>query len=217
MQQTFSDKYAELTKTSPSSENVFNLDRELAVYMRYPTVGTNTPPAFVNIDLPACATDGNLPSFTEGMAGLMHTHNDESCSGVTPIKAPSPTDIKTFINTLMPEAMQYTGSYTSAYSLVATSGGSYMLMYEGTNYPGPLNDENDEFTNLNNEYKKQYQRLYDKNDNVSQSDLERLFVKFMAEELNRPGIKIYRVTPTSAVRIEYDSTFPNSVKETPCP
>lgn len=209
---SFRAKFDKLTATSP---NVFDLNHEIAAYMRYPTVGTNTPPAFVDIDLPSCATDGSLPSFEEGMGGLMHTHNNESCSGGTPIKVPSPTDIQTFVNTLLRESMQYTGSYHNAYTLVATAGGNYMLMYNKTNYPGSI--DYNEWERLNENYKSVFQNLYNKNENVTQADIEKLFTKFIKEKVNRPGIEIYRVTPSSIIKIEYDPTSPNSVKETHYP
>jgi len=214
LQQSFIDKYDKLTKKTPSTENVFNLNHELAVYMRYPTAGTNTPPAFVDIDLPACATDGNIPSFEEGMAGLMHTHNNESCNGGTPVKAPSPTDIQTFVNILIREAMQYTGSYGNAYSFVATENGNYMLMYNGTNYPGSINY--DQWKTLNSDYTKAFEDLYMDKNTVNQTDLEKVFTKFMKEKINKPGLEVYRVTATSRIKIEYNPAS-KTVKETPCP
>jgi hypothetical protein len=210
----FVEKYNKLTKQLPASENVFNLNRELAVYMRYPTAGTNTPPAFVDVDLPPCATDGKLPSFEEGMAGLMHTHNNESCNGGTPVKVPSPTDIQTFVNVLIRESMQYTATYANAYSLITTEDGNYMLMYTGTNYPGSISGEQWEI--LNDDYTDKFQELYAYKENVTQADIEKVFTKFMKEEINKPGLEVYRVTPTSRIKIEYNSTT-KTVKETPCP
>ncbi|WP_299178865.1 hypothetical protein [uncultured Chryseobacterium sp.] len=182
--------------------------------MRYPPVGTNISPAYVEVNMSPCSTDGDLPSFTEGMGGLMHTHNDEDCNGNIPIKVPSPTDIKTFLNTLMPESGQYAGGYNSAYSLVSTSGGNYMLMYSGTNYPGSINYYDAE--KLTKEYKNVFTNLYT-NETVSQTDIEREFTKFIKEKINKPGLEVYRVTPTSKVKLEYDPASPNSIKETPCP
>lgn len=183
--------------------------------MRYPTAGTNIPPAFVDIDLPPCATDGSLPNFEEGMGGLMHSHTNSACNGGTPIKVPSPTDVQTFVNTLLRESMQYTGSYHNAYSLVATSGGNYMLMYNKTTPPGSINYN--EWANLQANYKKAFGNLLNDKENITQSDIEKVFTKFMKELVNRLGIEIYRVTPSSIIKIEYDPTSPNSVKETTYP
>lgn len=124
----FKSKYDSLTRKTPTS--VFDLDHELAFYMRYAPKGTSVAPGFVDVDMPPCSTDGNLPTFTEGMGGLGHTHNNNTCNGNIPIRVPSPTDIRTFINILIPEAGQYTGSYLNAYSLVATSDANYMMMYK---------------------------------------------------------------------------------------
>ncbi|CEJ69197.1 hypothetical protein BN1195_01494 [Chryseobacterium oranimense G311] len=183
--------------------------------MRYPTLGTNTPPSFVNVDMSSCSTDGDLPSFTEGMAGLMHTHNNASCNGGTPIKVPSPTDIQTFLNTLLPEAGQYAGGYDSAYSIVATSGGNYMIAYSGTNYPGSMNYN--EWKSLNKSYTDAFQNLYSDKENVTQADLERVFTKFMKEEVNREGLEIYKVTANSSTKLEYNPNSPNMVTTVPCP
>lgn len=210
----FRAKFDKLTVTSPPN-NVFDLNHEMGAYMRYPTAGTNIPPAFVDIDLPPCATDGNLPNFEEGMGGLMHSHTNSTCSGGTPIKVPSPTDIQTFVNTLLRESMQFTGSYHNAYSLVATSGGNYMLMYNKTTPPGSINFSERKL--LQTDYEKNFTLLYSNKEDVTQSDIEKIFTKFMKEQVNRLGIEIYRVTPSSIVKIEYDPTSPNSVKETTYP
>lgn len=209
----FKTKYDTLTKVTPTY-NVFALDHEKAAYLRYPTVGSNVAPSFVNIDMPACSTDGNLPSFTEGMCGLMHTHNNLDCNDNIPIKAPSPVDINTFLATLLPEASQYAGSYQNAFSLITTSGGNYMLMYSGTNYPG--NFDFFQRKKLREEYSEVFQKLYETKDNVTQSDIEKIYAKFMLEKINKPGLETYRVTPTSAVKIEYDPVT-KTIKETQCP
>ncbi|WP_332452448.1 hypothetical protein, partial [Chryseobacterium aquaticum] len=206
----FKEKYDSITKPG-----IHQLNRERAFYMRYPTVGTNIPPAYVEVNMPTCSTDGNLPTFTEGMGGLMHTHNDLDCHGNTPIKIPSPTDIRTFFNTIMPEAGQYAGGYHNAYSIISTSGGNYMLMYSGTNYPGSINyDANKKLTK---EYADAFEDLYTYNENVTQADIEKVFTKFMKEKINKPGFEIYKVTPTSAIKLEYDPNSSGSVKRTNCP
>lgn len=210
----FTEKYNELDKP----EN-FNLDREKAFIMRYPPKGVNIPPSYFQVDMPPCATgseDAVMPSSNAGLAGLMHTHTNSTCNGGYPIKVPSPVDIKYLLNTLLSQANQYTGSYSNAYSVTITSGGSYMLMYTGTTFPGSLND--DTVKQLKKDYTDKFQELYTyKDNNVTQADIEKVFTKFMKEKINKPGLEVYRVTPTSAVKIEYDPASPNSVKETPCP
>ncbi|WP_144281194.1 hypothetical protein [Chryseobacterium echinoideorum] len=209
----FKEKYNELNKP----EN-FDLDHEKAFIMRYPPIGTNIPPSYFQVDMPPCSTNNEdtvMPSSNAGLAGLMHTHTNTTCSGNYPIKVPSPVDIKYLLNTLLSQANQYTGSYSNAYSITITSEGSYMLMYTGTNYPGSLNY--DTVTKLKEDYTKAFQDLYSYKDNITQSDIEKLFTKFMKEKINKPGLEVYRVTPTSAVKLEYDPNSPNSVKQTPCP
>jgi len=210
----FKEKYDALDKP----EN-FDLDREKAYIMRYPPAGVNIPPSYFQVDMPPCATgneDAVMPSNNGGLAGLMHTHTNSTCNGNYPVKVPSPVDIKYLLNTLLSQANQYTGSYANAYSITITSGGSYMLMYTGTTYPGSLNDNT--VKQLKKDYTKIFQDLYTyKDNNPTQSDIEKLFTKFMKEKINKPGLEVYRVTPTSAVKIEYDPASPNSVKQTPCP
>ena len=209
----FKEKYNELNKP----EN-FDLDHEKAFIMRYPPIGTNIPASYFQVDMPPCSTNNEdtvMPSSNAGLAGLMHTHTNLTCNGSYPIKVPSPVDIKYLLNTLLSQANQYTGSYSNAYSITITSEGNYMLMYTGTDYPGSLNY--DTVTKLKEDYTKDFQTLYERKDNVTQADIEKLFTKFMKEKINKPGLEVYRVTPNSAIKLEYDPASPNSVKETPCP
>lgn len=198
---------------------VFDEDHETAFVMKHPPIGTTgVAPAFISIDMPPCSTgdsDAVWPNNFAGITVIMHNHNNEDCNGNTPVKAPSPVDIRTFINKLLPQANTFTGSYTGAMSLVTTSGGNYMLMYEGTNYPGSINAI--ELKKLNDEYKRDFQILYQRKANVTQSDIEKVFTRFLKEKINKLGLGVYRVTKTSAVKIEYDPASPNSVKETACP
>ncbi|QQV02322.1 MULTISPECIES: hypothetical protein [Chryseobacterium] len=208
----FKEKYNELNKP----EN-FDLDHEKAFIMRYPPIGTNIPPSYFQVDMPPCSTNNEdtvMPSSNAGLAGLMHTHTNTTCSGNYPIKVPSPVDIKYLLNTLLSQANQYTGSYSNAYSITITSEGSYMLMYTGTNYPGSLNY--DAVKQLKEDYKTIYNKLM-RDDKFTQPNIEREFVKFMKEKINKPGLEVYKVTPNSAIKLEYDPASPNSIKETPCP
>ncbi|WP_283421981.1 hypothetical protein [Chryseobacterium profundimaris] len=209
----FKEKFNELKKP----EN-FDLDHEKAFIMRYPPIGNNIPPSYFSVDMPPCSTnneDAVMPSNAAGLVGLMHTHTNLDCHGNYPVKAPSPVDIKYLLNTLLSQANQYTGSYSNAYSITITSGGSYMLVYTGTTYPGSLNYNT--VLQLKEDYTKAFQDLYSYKDNITQSDIEKLFTKFMKEKINKPGLEVYRVTSTSAVKLEYDPNSPNSVKQTPCP
>jgi hypothetical protein len=208
----FIEKYNELNKP----EN-FDLDHEKAFIMRYPPVGTNIPPSYFQVDMPPCSTgneDTVMPSSAAGLVGLMHTHTNLDCNGNYPVKVPSPVDIKYLLNTLLSQANQYTGSYSNAYSITITSGGSYMLVYTGTNYPGSLNY--DTVKQLKIDYKIIYDKLM-RDDKFTQPNIEKEFVKFMKEKINKPGLEVYRVTPTSAVKLEYDPNSSNSIKQTPCP
>lgn len=211
----FKAKFDTLTKPS-----IFNQMKEKAFVMKHPPLNLTgqIEPAFIPIDMPLCSTgdeDAIWPSSKDGITIIMHNHTNEDCEGNTPVKAPSPTDIKAFLNILLPQANTYTGSYLGAASLTTTSGGNYMLMYDGTNYPGSI--DFDKLNILKLDYKQRFQLLYQRNDNVTQLDIERVFTKFLKEKINKPGLNVYRVTSTTATKLEYDPTSPNFVKETVCP
>lgn len=212
LQQGFSEKYNEINVSS-----VFNLKHEKVYAVKYPSLGSgNTEPEYISADLPDCATDGNQPIVNDPMVyGLMHDHQNQTCitDDYPPGKFPSHIDIRTFINDLMPHAMANTGSYANAYSLITTSAGNYMLMYSGANDPGSINGS--QIKQFKKDYEKALLNAYNK-DAYTQKDVEAELLKFIKKNVNKPGLDVYRVTPTSAVKIEYDFPSPDRIKETPC-
>ena len=114
----------------------------------------------------------------------------------------------------MPHAMASTGSYSNAYSLITTSEGSYMLMYSGTNDPGSINGS--QMETLRNKYRDALLNAYSR-PNYDQKDVEAELLRFIKDKINKPGLEVYRVTATSATKIEYNFSSPNRIKETQCP
>ena len=208
----FLEKFNEMTQST-----VFNLYHEKVYAVKYPVANTaNTNPEYIVADLPDCASEGSSSFIDDPLVyGVMHDHQDESCDpkDLPPGKFPSVIDIRTFINTLMPRALANTGSYGDAYSLITTSGGSYMLMFSGGNYPGTINPT--QYLSLKEEYKEILIRVYNK-PNYTQKDIEAELLKFIKDKINKPGLEVYRVTANSATRIEYNFSSPNKIKETPC-
>lgn len=114
----------------------------------------------------------------------------------------------------MSQLSEVTGSYGNAYSLVTTSVGNYMLMYDGAVYPSKI--QTAELKNLNQTYNDIFNKLYRETPMANQNDIERTFLKFIKENLNRPGLQIYKVTQNSATKMEYNKSSPNNIKTTPC-
>lgn len=210
----FKAKFDSLTKPG-----VFDQLQEKAYVMKYPPLNLvgQVEPAFISIDMPPCSTgdsDAVWPSVFTGITIIMHDHTNADCAGNIPIKAPSPVDIRAFLNKLLAQANTFTGSYLGATSLTTTSGGNYILKYEGTAYPGSISP--DQLEELNEIYKKMFVNLYQRNNIVTQADIERVFTKFLKEKIDKPGLNVYRVTPTTTIKLEYNTTSPNSIKETTC-
>lgn len=143
----------------------------------------------------------------------MHSHNNEDVDKNHPIKIFSPTDVRTFVNHLMPQANKYIGSYANAYSVVTTSEGSYMLQYTKSIWPGSVNfDKREEWQKW---YIKKYQDLLD-NENLTQANVEKTFTQFIKDVVKIDGLEIYKITETSSSKLEFDGAD-NPVKSTPCP
>ena len=109
--------------------------------------------------------------------------------------------------------MASTGSYSNAYSLITTSEGSYMLMYSGTNYPGEI--RYNQIKMLKKYYEQSLMNAYYKV-NYTQKDVEAEILRFIKEKINKLGLEVYRVTSTTATKIEYNFPSPDKIKETPC-
>ncbi|MCT4215267.1 hypothetical protein HZP46_07245 [Elizabethkingia anophelis] len=159
----------------------------------------------------------DLPADKGGIVGLMHSHNDEDKNGNKPIKIFSPTDVRTFLNILMTQANNYTGSYQNAYSVVTTSEGNYMLKYTKDTWPTPADGgkyDLDRRDKWNAWYEREYKKLID-DDALTQENVEKIFTKFLKEAVKVDGLEVYKVTETSSSKMEYNGAN-NPVKSTPC-
>ncbi|WP_418122488.1 hypothetical protein ACNFU2_17655 [Chryseobacterium sp. PTM-20240506] len=204
----FKEKYRELNKPE-----VFAMDHEKGFYERFPPVGSNLPSGFPVVDGAPCRSGMDLPANQDGIGGLMHIHNDFDCEGNAPIKAPSPKDVKTLLNTFIKQARIYTGSYTNAYSIIVTSQGSYMLRYNSEVWPGTI--DADKLKGWDSWYKDSYERLIDTN-SLTQENVEKVFAQFLKEKVNIDGLQVYKVSETSSEKIDYDSNNKITTR-TECP
>jgi len=204
----FKAKYDNINKP-----DVFGLDHEKGTFERYPPKNSGLQPSFVDIENKIGTTDMSLPDDKSGVSGLMHSHQDEDANGNHPIKIFSPTDVRTFINILMPQASSYTGSYMNAYSIVTTSGGNYMLQYTKATWPGSINYETKE--KWQTWYKDEYRKLIN-DEKLTQANVEKIFTQFIKEVTKIDGLEVYKVTETSSAKLEYNGAD-QPVKSTPCP
>lgn len=203
----FKAKYQELNKPE-----MFAMDHEKGFYERLPPVGSNLPSGFPVVDGAPCTHGLDFPDNEDGVAGLMHIHNDNDCDGNPSIKIFSPKDVRTFLNILMKQARIYTGSYTNASSTVITSQGNYMLQYTNDIWPGSTWDKIDDW---NDWYTDAYQKLIDK-DQFTQANVEKVFTQFLKEKVGINGLEVYKITENSSSKLEYNGVN-HPVISTPCP
>jgi hypothetical protein len=204
----FKAKYQELNKPE-----MFAMNHEKGFYERLPPAGsTGIESGFPVVDGAPCTHGLDFPENENGVAGLMHTHNEENCNGDPSVKIFSPKDVRTFLNKLMPQANNYTGSYTNAYSVVITSQGSYMLQYTNSTWPGSTWDK---INDWNDWYVDAYNNLIMK-DEFTQGNIEKVFTQFLKEKVGIDGLEVYKITESSSSKLEYNGTN-QPVKSTPCP
>jgi hypothetical protein len=204
----FKAKFQEL-----NTPEMFAMDHEKGYYERLPPVGsTGIPSGFPVVDGPPCTHGMDLPDNENGIAGLMHIHNDFTCDGNPSVKVPSPSDVRTFLNIFMKQARIYTGSYTNAYSVVITSQGSYMLQYNNDTWPGSTWDKLDDW---NKWYIDKFERLTE-NQLSDPAELEKIFTQFLEEKVAIDGLEVYKITENSSTKLKYNGAN-QPVAATPCP
>ncbi|WP_295202834.1 hypothetical protein, partial [uncultured Chryseobacterium sp.] len=203
----FKAKYQELNKPE-----MFAMDHEKGFYERLPPAGSNLPSGFPLVDGAPCTHGLDFPDNEDGVAGLMHIHNDYDCNGQPSIKIFSPKDVRTFLNIIMKQARIYTGSYTNGYSTVITSQGSYMLQYTNDTWPGSTWDKIDDWTDW---YTTAYNNLIFK-DQFTQANVEKVFTQFLEEKVGIDGLEVYKITENSSSKLEYNGAN-QPVISTPCP
>ncbi|WP_419495446.1 hypothetical protein [Chryseobacterium bernardetii] len=205
--QKFKAKFQEL-----NTPEMFAMNHEKGYYEKLPPAGSNLASGFPVVDGAPCAHDMDLPDNEDGIAGLMHIHNDVNCDGNPSVKIPSPSDVRTFLNIFMKQSRIYTGSYTNAYSVVITSQGSYMLQYTNDTWPGSTWDKIDDW---NNWYKKEYEKLTIE-ELANSSIIEKIFTQFLKEKVAIEGLEVYKITENSSTKLEYNGSK-QPIITTPCP
>ncbi|MDR6157965.1 hypothetical protein QF023_001481 [Chryseobacterium sp. SLBN-27] len=203
----FTDPVFKAKVTAIDKPEVFDYDHEMGFAAGYPppstgVTGTQYPPMENTLGTHSV----RLPDGDQYF-GYIHSHNNES-NGGSPIKIFSPYDVLTFLTSCVRNADEH-GSIEDAYCMVITSEGNYMLQYSGTgNYGiGP-----NQINIWQKWYKDHYQDLAD-NDNLTQSNVEKTFVKFLTEIVNISGLEVYHLEKITgkASKINTDGT------KTPCP
>lgn len=209
----FKAKFQKLT-----NPDIFKLDHEMGSFERYPPKeNKDVAPAFADVENYIGTTDMDLPADKNGIVGLMHSHNNEDKDGNKPVKIFSPTDVRTFLNVLMTQSNNYTGSYQNAYSVVTTSEGNYMLKYTKDTWPTPADGgkyDLERRDKWNEWYKEKYTDLLD-NGELTQENVEKVFTQFLKEVVKVDGLEVYKVTETSSSKLEYNGSK-NPVKSTSC-
>lgn len=197
MNEDFKGKVSELNKAE-----IFNKDKETGYAAAY---GPKT-----NYE-PLANTDNDNLKLPPGNKyfGYMHVHLNKE--GV--VKIFSPADIFTFLTSCVRNA-QEKGTMADAYAMVITSQGSYMLKYSGDGGfgvgPGTLDS-------WQAWYKENYTKLLN-NDGLAQSNVEKLFTKFLEEKVKIEGLEIYKTNTEAATSIKLTlGSDKNSVVSESCP
>ena len=188
------------------TETVLNYDHEMGFAVSYPPAGTGiTDTQYQPMDNKINTGKVTLPEG-DRFFGYMHTHNNED--GV--IKIFSNADISTFLTQCVRNAGNY-GSMSDAYCMVITSNGSYMLRYTGD---GSYNIGPNQLAKWEKYYKIYFEELTIE-DMSDQSNIEKMFTKFLKDVVKINGLELYRVTDTTSEKLEYDGPD-KPVKSTRC-
>ncbi|KPE50104.1 hypothetical protein AOB46_16835 [Chryseobacterium indologenes] len=197
--QAFKDKISELDK-----KEVFDKTEETGFAAAY-------GPQTTYESLANTANDNLIFPPGNKYFGYIHTHLD-SKDGV--IKIFSPADVFTFLTTCVRNS-QLNGTITDAYGMVITSQGNYILKYSGdSNYGIGPNIK----AQWQTWYNREYSNLIENSGGLNQSDVEKLFTKFLKEKVNINGLEVYKSDKVtgSTTKLEYNGKD-NPVKSTPCP
>ncbi|MDR7693544.1 hypothetical protein RIU14_01985 [Riemerella anatipestifer] len=181
-------------------KETLDLDHELGFAESYEK---STPTLLTNR---TGTTSVRLPEDGRSYYGFMHTHNNKE--GV--VRIFSPADVATFLSSCVRNAEEKENA-SDAYAIVVTSEGSYTLKYTGDgNYSlGP-----NQLSQWDTWYRKNYSNLIE-NDQFIQPNVERVFTQFLKEVVRIEGLEVYKSTPTSSEKMEYNGEN-QPVKTTPC-
>lgn len=204
----FKQKVTDLDKPE-----VFDYDHEMGFAAGYPpsntgVLGTQYPPMENAIG----SHTVNLPPGNQYF-GFMHTHNNESNGGV-PIKIFSPADLAVFLTSCVVNADQ-SGDIADAYAMVITSEGNYMLNYTGAttnfNYNTTIKKSWNEW------YIKQLLKIQNEDGSFDQDKVEKVFVRFLKEEVKIDGVELYKVAKITGKATELTLDANNNILPIPCP
>jgi hypothetical protein len=209
----FADQRVKNQFNALNTQANFDKDHEEAFYEKAADANGSIIQSFTPVSGPPCADYVKLPSVKTGITGFGHTHNNYDCKGRQSILVPSADDIMVFLYTMVKQAGNVYGDYSQAYYLTVTSGGSYMFQYTGSTSPSGLSFD---IVALRKEYEKLFYSLKEEHSNIPQDKAEKAFMKFLKESVNIDGLELYKVTPNSSEKMEYDANTQSLIK-TPCP
>lgn len=202
----YRQKYDALNKSE-----IFNKDSERGFYELQPPVGVNVESGFVQVDGPPGSTGLDLPTNTDRITGLFHTHNNAEGS----VKIFSPTDVRTFVNMFVSNAKVFLGNYADAYSTVVTSSGSYTLKYSLMTSPPGVTRDTAKIWNA--WYKREMSRAVSPEDgSIDQSKVEQIFMQFLNDVVKIEGLEIFKVSSNTSEKLTYNPTT-KVVTSVPCP
>jgi len=213
IKQHFSDNRFKNQFNNLNKQENFNADHEIGFAEKVSVINGSQVKTFTPLNNEPCSKATVLPADKTGLIGWGHTHHDIGCDGFENIKVPSPDDIRVFLFTQLQQSFNILGNYSDAYGLTVTSGGSYMLMYTGI---VPPNISSFNSTALKTEYKRIFNNLNFNNSGMPQDKVEVAFTKFLKEKINIDRLELYKVTPTSSEKLEYNPTT-QTMNKLPCP
>lgn len=197
----FKEKVAAIDKPS-----VFNMDHEMGYAVGYPINTSLTEIQYPPMENKVGTHSVTLPSGSQYF-GFIHSHTDDN-GDIIRARIFSNADVATFLTSCVRNAQQH-GDISDAYAMVITSEGNYMLKYTGT---GNFNIGPGQLKNWSNWYNKKFRELVE-NDELTQTNLEKMFMRFLNESVNIPGLEIYHIEKNTGKA----SKMNNDATKKPCP
>ncbi|MEC3875527.1 hypothetical protein [Chryseobacterium salviniae] len=209
----FADTNFKAKVTAIDKPETFSLDHEKGFAAKYTS---STSVSNAEYTPTALSSDGHTMKFPSGTQyfGYIHSHVD-FVDGNSTIKIFSPYDVATFLTSCIMNAKAH-GNIRDAYAMIITSEGNYMLQYT-------LPDDNYPLTNdivknkWNPWYKKEMQAIQNDDGTFDQAEVERVFLRFLTEKVNIPGIEIYKIDKGTGKAKKLDLDNNGNVIDTPCP
>lgn len=202
----FKEKVAAVDKPE-----VFDYDHEMGYAAGYPVNTTVTGTQYQPMENVLGTHNVTLPSGNQYF-GFIHSHNNESDGG-HPVKIFSPGDLATFLTSCVSNADTH-GSVTDAYAMVITSEGNYILQFTGLSSGFGIGPNTKKF------WLSWYEREIGKlilEDEMTQSNIERVFLRFLKEKVKIDGVELYKVEKITGKAKKLTLDVNNNVIPTPCP